>query len=251
MVGSHSPLSGTSCVLTSVVIFLRDCEFFLASGRYRAAWCMPACVLLPAEQMPFPDVICLFQLTVFERAGLSAPRPAIDELVAFRLHVACLPEVTSLMARTTKRRAVTEAPSAIGFRHVLVPTDLTDRPAKAFDLALRLARRDGSRITLLHVIQVIPGISREELEPFYKKLETRASAKMTQLAGRAPRDIAVRVEIAYGARAESIVSVARKRRVDLIVLASHRVNPVMIGRDWGTISYKVGILAPCPVLLMK
>ena len=39
--------------------------------------------------------------------------------------------------------------------------------------------------------------------------------------------------------------------VDLIVLASHRVNPSMVNRDWGTISYKGGILAQCPVLLVK
>ena len=39
--------------------------------------------------------------------------------------------------------------------------------------------------------------------------------------------------------------------VDLIVLASHRVNPSIVNRDWGTISYKVGILAQCHVLLVK
>ena len=36
-----------------------------------------------------------------------------------------------------------------------------------------------------------------------------------------------------------------------IVLASHRVNPSKVNRDWGTISYKVGLLAQCPVLLVK
>jgi universal stress protein A len=45
--------------------------------------------------------------------------------------------------------------------------------------------------------------------------------------------------------------VAKARRADLIVLASHPVNPAMLGRDWGTISYKVGILAQCAVLLVK
>ena len=36
-----------------------------------------------------------------------------------------------------------------------------------------------------------------------------------------------------------------------VVLASHRVNPSRVNRDWGTISYKEGILAQCPVLLVK
>jgi universal stress protein A len=156
------------------------------------------------------------------------------------------------MKRTNKRGAASSRhETGKPFRHVLVPTDLTDRTIKAFDLADRLAGRERSRITLLHVIQVIPGIAIHELEPFYKKLERRARTKMADLARRASRDTDVRVEIAYGVRAESIISIAKKRHVDLIVLASHRVNPVMVGRDWGTLSYKVGILAPCPVLLVK
>ena len=55
----------------------------------------------------------------------------------------------------------------------------------------------------------------------------------------------------YGKRAEQIVDFAAAHAVDLIVLASHRVNPTMVNRDWGSISYKVGILAQCPVLLVK
>jgi universal stress protein A len=54
-----------------------------------------------------------------------------------------------------------------------------------------------------------------------------------------------------GRRAEEIVKYAEAHEVDLIVLASHRVKPSLVDRDWGTISYKVGILAQCPVLLVK
>jgi nucleotide-binding universal stress UspA family protein len=57
--------------------------------------------------------------------------------------------------------------------------------------------------------------------------------------------------VVYGRRAEGIVDFAAAHDVDLIVLASHRVDPSMANRDWGTISYKVGILAQCPVLLVK
>jgi nucleotide-binding universal stress UspA family protein len=140
--------------------------------------------------------------------------------------------------------------SAMPFRHLLVPTDLTDRTGRAFDLALLLAG-DAGQIRLLHVIQTIPGIALGELKPFYARLEARARKKMTAMARRAPEGVTVRVEIAAGQRAESIVKVATARGADLIVLASHRVNPSMVNRDWGTISYKVGILAQCPVLLVK
>ena len=75
---------------------------------------------------------------------------------------------------------------------------------------------------------------------------------MNRLARRVPGGV-VQVESAVvdGRRADEIVKFAAANDVDLIVLASHRVNASMVNRDWGTISYKVGILAQCPVLLVK
>jgi nucleotide-binding universal stress UspA family protein len=137
------------------------------------------------------------------------------------------------------------------FQQILVPTDLTDRTVKALDLAIDLAAPGRSRITLLHVIETIPGLGFKELKPFYRKLEAKADTKMAALARRAPRGVDIEAEVAYGLRAETIVKVATARNTDLIVLASHLVNPSMVGRNWGTVSYKVGILAQCPVLLVK
>jgi universal stress protein A len=107
-------------------------------------------------------------------------------------------------------------------------------------------------VTLLHVIQTVEGLTFDELKPFYEKLRDKAGKQLADLARRhSDGGVDIDVEIAYGSRAETIVKVAAARRADLIVLASHRVNPSMVGRDWGTISYKVGILAQCPVLLVK
>jgi universal stress protein A len=138
------------------------------------------------------------------------------------------------------------------FRHILVPTDLTARTEKALQLAGELASPAGGRVTLIHVIEAIPGLSLEEVKPFYGRLEQKARKAMDALTRRANRDApaAARV-LACGRRAEEIVKYAAENDVDLIVLASHRVNPSLVDRDWGTISYKVGILAQCPVLLVK
>jgi hypothetical protein len=38
---------------------------------------------------------------------------------------------------------------------------------------------------------------------------------------------------------------------DLIIMASHRIDPDRPGHDWSSISYTVAILSPCPVLLVK
>ena len=121
---------------------------------------------------------------------------------------------------------------------------------------MRLANTLGvpgtSRITLIHVIETIDGMRFDELRAFYRRLEKKARIAMTQLARRvAEGGIQVESAVVYGRRAEEIVNFAAAHDVDLIVLASHRVNPSRVNRDWGTISYKVGILAQCPVLLVK
>jgi len=140
----------------------------------------------------------------------------------------------------------------VRFRHILVPSDLTKRTDWALQLAVRLASHETTRVTLLHVIETIEGLPFKELRPFYERMARKARAAMNTLARRAPHG-SEKLEhaVAFGRRAEGIVRFATSNGVDLIVLASHRVNPSMVGRDWGTISYKVGILAECPVLLVK
>ena len=57
--------------------------------------------------------------------------------------------------------------------------------------------------------------------------------------------------VVYGKPAEEIVRFAVDKQVDLIVLASHQIDLSRLGHGWGTLSYKIGVLAPCPVLLVK
>ena len=149
------------------------------------------------------------------------------------------------------RRAGPASTSDGRFHHILVPTDLSDRTEKAIDLAVRLASTTAARVTLIHVIATIPGLSIKELKPFYDRLERKARKTMDAWRRRAGEGVSTVTIVVRGARAEEIVSYAAANDVDLIVLASHRVNPSLVNRDWGTISYKVGILAQCPVLLVK
>jgi nucleotide-binding universal stress UspA family protein len=138
------------------------------------------------------------------------------------------------------------------FKRILVPTDLTERGAKALDLALRLTAPGGSRVTLLHVIETVRGLDFEEMKSLYQRLEKKARGIMTAEMGRlAPTAAEVTAEIVYGDRAEEVVNFAAAHDVGLIVLASHKVDAAAKGRDWGTISYKIGILAQCHVLLVK
>ena len=52
-------------------------------------------------------------------------------------------------------------------------------------------------------------------------------------------------------RAEEVLRFTRENGIDLIVVASHPVDSFKPSGGLGTMSYKLGILAPCAVLLVK
>ncbi|MDY0041936.1 MAG: universal stress protein [Desulforhabdus sp.] len=138
------------------------------------------------------------------------------------------------------------------FKHILVPTDLTERTNEALDVAVKLAMQSASRLTLLHIIETIEDAEFEEFEDFYAKLNRRAQKIMQQLANRyAEEALSIAREISYGKRVVEIVRFAQANDIDLIVLNSHKVEAEETVQGWGTISYKVGILARCPVMLVK
>jgi universal stress protein A len=137
------------------------------------------------------------------------------------------------------------------FQRVLVPVDLTARNAKAVEAAHRLIGESGGSIVLLHVIETLD-LPFEELEDFYRKLEEKAMDAMAEMTGPL-RDAGVPFDqnVRYGDRAEEIVAFSREDGADLVLLTSHRIDPESPGSSWTTLSYKVAILAQCPVLLLK
>lgn len=138
------------------------------------------------------------------------------------------------------------------FQRIMVPVDLTDKNLVALNIAAQMAVQNKASITLLHVIETIPDLPFEELQEFYRNLEKKAMNKMNEMAEKfLDRGLTIHQKIQYGSRAEEIVKYATEHQIDLIVLTSHKVDLENPGRGWGTISYKVGILSQCPVLLVK
>jgi nucleotide-binding universal stress UspA family protein len=143
------------------------------------------------------------------------------------------------------------------FRNILVPVDFTLKNEASLNTALDLARGkdsapDPAKVTLLHVIETIEHVEFDEMKDFYRGLETRAAAKLFGMEERfKAADVPVYHDILYGKRAEAIVKHAEEREVDLIVLASHKVDRDQPALSVGTISYRIAIVARCPVLLVK
>ena len=57
------------------------------------------------------------------------------------------------------------------FQHVLLPTDLSEGAKPALQVARDLARQNGARLTLLHVVQTIEHLPLRGLKGFYAQLK--------------------------------------------------------------------------------
>jgi universal stress protein A len=138
------------------------------------------------------------------------------------------------------------------FKHILLPTDLTDRNRKAMEIAIKMAQEDRAGITLLHVIETIEDANTEDFQKFYKQLGARAGKKMDKMV-REYQDTKVPMEklILYGGRVTEILSFAAAHDIDLIIMSSHKLDVENVTEGWGTISFKVGVLSECPVMLVK
>ncbi len=138
------------------------------------------------------------------------------------------------------------------FHHILVPVDFTPKNRKALEITLQMAESNKPSVSLLHVVEVIEDTTFEEFGDFYAGLQKRAEKKMAgQITFCRNRGVEVTDKIVFGNRVQEILKYADEAGVDLIVMSSHKLELEEPSRDWGTISYKVGILSQCPVLLVK
>ena len=140
------------------------------------------------------------------------------------------------------------------FRKILLPVDFTAKNEAALSSALEIAGRGetASEVTLLHVIEAIEHLEPGEMADFYRSLETRATARLFALQERFKEaGVAVRQELIIGPRAETIVRYAEDHEMDLVILSSHKVDRDHPALGLGTLSYRIGIVVRCPVLLVK
>src|SRR5271155_1881428 len=86
------------------------------------------------------------------------------------------------------------------FGKLLLPIDLSDRHQPALDTASEIAGPNGE-VVLLHVIEIIQGMSLQEDDAFYQQLERTARKHLDKLvAALAAKHITSRAEIRYGNR---------------------------------------------------
>ncbi len=138
------------------------------------------------------------------------------------------------------------------FKHILIPLDFTEKNDPAIAIARQMAGTSAARVTLLHVIEAIEGAVDDEMQEFYRTLESRAHRSLARLQlDLAHQEIEAETSIAFGQRTEEIVRCAEETAVDLIVMSSRKLDLGAPMQPWPTISHKVAVLSPCPVLLVR
>jgi nucleotide-binding universal stress UspA family protein len=138
------------------------------------------------------------------------------------------------------------------FKRILLPVDLSDRHAAAVRLAGELCARPQGEVRLLHVIEVIPGLGIDEERPFYDRLERVARAHLEALAKRLERlKVPCHTDLRLGHRVEQINACAHQMNADLVVLTSPPPDPKNVLAGAGSLSFRIGLVAPCPVLLVR
>jgi nucleotide-binding universal stress UspA family protein len=138
------------------------------------------------------------------------------------------------------------------FKHILVPLDLSDKHQPALNVAQELARQGKGKVTLLHVIEVIPGLGLEEEKTFYERLERMARKHLERYGtSLAANQVSWEGKVVFGQRSPEVSRVAKEAGADLVVVTAPQFDPKNPGASWGSMSWKIGILAPCPVLLVK
>jgi nucleotide-binding universal stress UspA family protein len=141
------------------------------------------------------------------------------------------------------------------FRHILVPTDFSDRSEAAVSYAVQLAKQTYAQLTLLHVLPepsaldyTLGGFPGKEQD----QAKEEASSLLDEAVARAKRtflEIDSRLRTGLDLRHE-ILNTAKEISADLLVLTTHKFavwKKLLFGSD----AEKILDHAQCPILILR
>jgi nucleotide-binding universal stress UspA family protein len=138
------------------------------------------------------------------------------------------------------------------YKRILVPLDGSARAERALPIAARLAQAGNTTVHLVRVFNTSDagqGLASENMEAERKAAE-KYLARTTQSSDLAGMRVETQVIQDRGQPAATIISLARRRHIDFIVLCSHGYT----GRTrlfLGSVAESIARHAPCPVLIIR
>lgn len=140
------------------------------------------------------------------------------------------------------------------YRHVLVAVDFMPDHAQVTDRAAAIARQNGARLSLVHVVEYLHMDLAEELVlpqdlVLEEQLMEAARKRLDAIAATLEGGEAIERHVALGQTRQEILRVAEEQNADLIVLGRHGRHG--IGRLLGSTANAVLQHAPCDVLAVR
>ncbi len=145
--------------------------------------------------------------------------------------------------------------NSLNIKHILVPIDFSPASLNAMDTAVAMAKRQGAKLTLLHVVnesflayhhEVLPITT---IMPLIETMHEEAQSMLSQLTEQLVKEQGIEItgEIVQGAVSVEICKFAEKHTAEMIVMGTHGTSGF---REFflGSNAYVVIRHALCPVL---
>jgi nucleotide-binding universal stress UspA family protein len=149
------------------------------------------------------------------------------------------------------------------YEQILVPYDGSKYCKKSLGEAIEIAKKFGSNIHLLHVVDaltVVPSVydspdaimDLKKLERVLKNVVSKSDLMLrNEILQCKEKGVDADYKIITGSAADGILKFAKKMEIDLIVMGSQGLSGIRKILALGSVSRKVSELAQCPVLLVK
>ncbi len=136
------------------------------------------------------------------------------------------------------------------YKHILIPTDFSDDSRRAVDKALALGKVFDAQLTVVHVVDYLPPtfISAQSEMMSAPQVIERATTYLAEWTEQVGLQHAEQV-VASGPAGREIVSTAKARKVDLIVIGTSGEGGMK--RLLGSTTRSVIHDAPCDVLSIQ
>jgi universal stress protein A len=136
------------------------------------------------------------------------------------------------------------------YKHVLLATDLLPENIALFDRGLALAKEWGARVSVVHVVEPLPGygyayVGSADVEQSLIKESKKQLAEIAKKYGIDSADTLVDI----GPTKTEIIRVAQEKKADLIIIGSHGRSgwSLLLGSTANAVVHS----AKCDVLTMR
>jgi nucleotide-binding universal stress UspA family protein len=140
-----------------------------------------------------------------------------------------------------------QAPREEKLNTILFPTDYGPGAARAAKYAFSLAQEHGAQLTMLHVVEQVAPLTRED-EALVRKANVERMKQFTPPG--VENWCKVEFRVTFGAPVEEVLAEARETHADLILMGA-KARKAFAGHSPLSIAYKVVAQAKCPVMTVR